>query len=203
MPTPHAAIPPVSYVRSSEAQRQQRSNSPVAQLRRRAHNPLAPLRPAWRRHLGRKRTALAFLRRPPRIRPLSRVRAHRPRARAHHPQQRRPCLDNSSTPLCLSPGVWNVWLRLAASGRRLADVWQASGRLGLYHVRTTSGHVWARLGTSGHVWTSGTSGTSGTSVTSGTPCVGLRGSAWALRGSAWVCVSPAWVCVGLRGHFVS
>eukprot|EP00966_Prymnesium_polylepis_P103763 2402940-Prymnesium_polylepis.1 len=71
----------------------------------------------------------------------------------------------------LSPGVWNVWPRLAASGRRLAGVWTSgrlgvwgtSGsrlvhiwarleRLGLYHLRTTSRHVWARLGTSGHVW---------------------------------------------------
>jgi len=25
-------------------------------------------------------------------------------------------------------------------------------RLGVYHLRTTSGHVWARLGTYGHVW---------------------------------------------------
>eukprot|EP00966_Prymnesium_polylepis_P008309 191519-Prymnesium_polylepis.1 len=31
----------------------------------------------------------------------------------------------------LSPGVWNVWLRLAASGRRLG-VWQASGRLDVW-----------------------------------------------------------------------
>eukprot|EP00966_Prymnesium_polylepis_P175772 4068473-Prymnesium_polylepis.1 len=45
----------------------------------------------------------------------------------------------------LSPGVWNVWLRLAASGRRLTGVWQASGRL----------NVWA---SGAHLGTSGASG---------------------------------------------
>ena len=64
----------------------------------------------------------------------------------------------------LSPGVWNVWQRLAASGRRLAGVWQASGRLDVWASGArlgTSGasglvpcshDVWARLVTSGHVW---------------------------------------------------
>eukprot|EP00966_Prymnesium_polylepis_P328504 7384308-Prymnesium_polylepis.1 len=75
-------------------------------------------------------------------------------------------LRSASAISVLSPDVWNVWPRLAAPGcvcgRRLAGVWDvwASGRLGvwdtsgsrlvhvrarlerlgLYHVRTTSGH---------------------------------------------------------------
>ena len=73
-------------------------------------------------------------------------------------------LLNSAVVSVLSPGVWNVWLRLAASGRRLAGVWQASGRLDVWASGArlgTSGasglvpcahNVWARLGTSGHVW---------------------------------------------------
>jgi hypothetical protein len=31
----------------------------------------------------------------------------------------------------------------------MVHVWAQLERLGLYHMRTTSGHVWARLGTSG------------------------------------------------------
>jgi hypothetical protein len=62
--------------------------------------------------------------------------------------------------LRLAASVAGVW---QASGRRLdvwtsgrlGHVWARLVRLGLYHVRTTSRHVWARLGTSGHVWTSG------------------------------------------------
>ena len=72
----------------------------------------------------------------------------------------------------LASGTCNVWPRLAASGSRLdvdhvwsrldvwtsgrlGHVWARLARLGLYHVRKPSGYVWARLGTSGHVWTSG------------------------------------------------
>eukprot|EP00966_Prymnesium_polylepis_P311581 7199711-Prymnesium_polylepis.1 len=68
-----------------------------------------------------------------------------------------PALLASASPCRrLSPGVWNVWPRLAAFGWRLAGVctgrlavwpsrarlvhvWARLERLGLYHVRTTSG----------------------------------------------------------------
>eukprot|EP00966_Prymnesium_polylepis_P108527 2512671-Prymnesium_polylepis.1 len=51
------------------------------------------------------------------------------------------CPWRATGTLGLSPGVWNVWPRLAASGWRLAGVWP-SGRLAVWG---TSG---SRLGTS-------------------------------------------------------
>eukprot|EP00966_Prymnesium_polylepis_P277654 6414916-Prymnesium_polylepis.1 len=39
--------------------------------------------------------------------------------------------DTPTSTSCLSPGVWNVWPRLAASGWRLAGVW-TSGRLAVW-----------------------------------------------------------------------